>query len=86
MAGEHLYAHFFEAGHDGLSDMAVKVINKTDFNKPFERENFLANNVEYMLLTGLNMVQMASLNSVVDRLVYACWDRSFIGLMNEQTS
>ena len=31
LTGEHLYSHFFEAGHEGLSDIAVKIIDKTDY-------------------------------------------------------
>ena len=30
MAGEHLYAQFLEASHEGLSDIAVKIIDKKD--------------------------------------------------------
>ena len=48
MAGGHLYAHFFEAGHGGLSDLAVKIIDKTDFSKPVEREGFLGVYIEYI--------------------------------------
>ena len=31
-----------------------------------------------VLLTGLNTVELASWNSVVDRLVHACWNRLFM--------
>ena len=29
-------------------------------------------------LASLNMVELASLNNVVDRLVHACWNRPFM--------
>ena len=55
MAGEHLYEHFFEAGHEGLSDMAYKIIDKTDFNKPVEREGFWAYKLNTFVPHGLNV-------------------------------
>ena len=55
MACEHLYAHFFEVGHEGLSDMAVKIIDKTDFNKPVEREGFWAYKLNTFVPHGLNV-------------------------------
>ena len=43
ISGERLYAHVFEAKHEGLSDMAVKVIDKTDIvNRLVEIEGFWA--------------------------------------------
>ena len=32
----------------------------------------------FCLLTSLNMVELASLNMVVDRLVHACWNCSWL--------
>ena len=40
IAGEHLYAHFFENGHNGLEDVRVKIIDKTNVNDPRTREGF----------------------------------------------
>ena len=45
-----LRTYFFEARHEGLSDMAVKIIVKTDINKPVERKGFWA----YKLSTFVN--------------------------------
>jgi hypothetical protein len=28
MAGEHLYAHFFDQGHNGMQDVKVKIIDQ----------------------------------------------------------
>ena len=30
MAGEHLYAHFFSQDHNGMQDVKVKIIDKTN--------------------------------------------------------
>ena len=40
ISGEHLYAHFFGVGHEGLSDVSVKIIDKTNVNEPTIREGF----------------------------------------------
>ena len=32
--GEHLYAHFFTEGHDGLTDLSGNIIDKLDVNNP----------------------------------------------------
>ena len=37
------------------------------------------------LLTSLNMIELASLNIVVDRLVHACWNCLFILLLSYQS-
>ena len=42
MAGEHLYAHFFEMEHRGIEDMLVTIIDKTNINEPTQREGFWA--------------------------------------------
>ena len=36
--GEHLYSHFCEEGHEGSSDLVVKIIDKTDTRDPTVRE------------------------------------------------
>ena len=38
--GEHLYSHFFGDGHEGLSDLVVKIIDKTNTRDPTARESF----------------------------------------------
>ena len=40
--GEHLYAHFFETGHDGINDIVAKIIDKTNVKEPTRREAFWA--------------------------------------------
>ena len=38
MSGGHLYAHFYEEGHEGIENMIVKIIDKTNINEPTTRE------------------------------------------------
>ena len=38
IAGEHLYAYFFEDRHKGIEDIQVKIIDRTDVNDPTNRE------------------------------------------------
>ena len=38
MAAEHLYAHFFSPGHKGLCDIRVTIIDKTNVDRPTQRE------------------------------------------------
>ena len=38
ISAEHLYAHFFGVGHERLSDVSVKIIDKTNVNEPTIRE------------------------------------------------
>ena len=40
--GEHLYAHFYERGHEGIKDMLVKIVDRTDVSDPTKREGFWA--------------------------------------------
>ena len=37
MPGEHLYAHFFSDDHEGLLDLSVNIIDKTDIHNPTYR-------------------------------------------------
>ena len=37
ISGEHLYAHFYEEGHEGIENMIVKIIDKTNINEPTTR-------------------------------------------------
>ena len=41
-AGEHLYAHFINQGHNGMQDVKVKIIDKTNVACPTRRERFWA--------------------------------------------
>ena len=34
MAAEHLYAHFFSSGHNGISEIRVIIIDKTNKKNP----------------------------------------------------
>ena len=51
---EHLYAHFFDVDHAGLSDLAVNIIDKTDFNKPTKREAFWICKLDTLIPKDLN--------------------------------
>ena len=42
IAGEHLYLHFLLDGHNGVEDMSLKIIDKTDISDPVKREAFWA--------------------------------------------
>ena len=53
--GEHLYSHFFEDGRKGLSDLVVKIIDKTDTRDPTARENFWVYKLNTFLPYGLNL-------------------------------
>ena len=46
MAGEHLYAHYFGEEHEGLADLRVIIIDKTNMNDPTQREAFWAYNLD----------------------------------------
>ena len=37
ISGEHLYAHFYEEGHEGIENRTVKIIDKTNVNAGFYR-------------------------------------------------
>ena len=52
--GAHLYAHFFEGGHNGLDDVSVKIIDKCNMNEPTEREGFWVYKLESFMPQGLN--------------------------------
>ena len=55
MAGEHLYAHFFGEEHEGLADLRVIIIDKTNMNDPTQREAFWAYNLDTFAPKGLNL-------------------------------
>ena len=55
MAGEHLYAHFFGEEHEGLADLRVIIIDKTNMNDPTQREAFWAYNLDTFVPKGLNV-------------------------------
>ena len=55
ICGQHLYEHFFEAGHSGFNDFLVQVIDVTDVNKPTERESFWIEKLNTYVPLGLNL-------------------------------
>ena len=52
--GEHLYSHFFSKGHEGVNDMTVLIIDKTDVREPTRREAFWAYKLNSFVPRGLN--------------------------------
>ena len=55
IAGEYLYAHFFEGDHGGLNDLRVKIIDKTDMRNPTKRDSFWAYKLSSFIPRGLNV-------------------------------
>ena len=55
IAGEHLYAHFFEGGHKGIEDIQVKIIDRTDVNDPTYKEGFWTYKLDIFVPKGLNL-------------------------------
>ena len=55
IAGEQLYSHFLEAGHKGIEDMRVRIIDKTNVNDPTNREGFWAYKLNSFIPQGLNL-------------------------------
>ena len=55
IAGEHLYAHFFQQGHQGLEEIRIMIIDKTDVSKPEEREGFLVYKLNTFIPNGLDL-------------------------------
>ena len=55
MADEHLYAHFFGEEHEGLVDLRVIIIDKTNMNDPTQREAFWAYILDTFAPKGLNV-------------------------------
>ena len=53
--GEYFYAQFCEAGLEGLLDIAVKIIDETDFSKPVKREGFWAYQLNTFVPHRLNV-------------------------------
>ena len=52
--GEHLYAHFFQSDHNGMKDLSVMIIDKTDVKDPTRREGFWAYKLNSFIPLGLN--------------------------------
>ena len=44
---------FFEGGHEGLMDVRIMIIDKTNVNEPTEREEVLVLLVEYFYSCGV---------------------------------
>ena len=55
MPGEHLYAHFFSDGHEGLVDLSVNIIYKTDIRDTTNREAYWTYRLNSFTLKGLNL-------------------------------
>ena len=55
IAGEHLYAHFYEEGHKGIENIQVKIIDRTDINDPKFREGFWTYKFDTFVPKGLNL-------------------------------
>ena len=53
--GEYLYTHFFSNDCEGLKDVCITIVNKTDINIPIEREGFWAYKHNTIYPTGLNL-------------------------------
>ena len=55
IAGEHLYAHFCKADHEGMKDISVKIIDRTSLEDPTRREGFWAYKLDSFIPNGLNL-------------------------------
>ena len=55
MPREHLYAHFFSEGHEGLVDLSVNIIDKTDIRNPINREAYSTYRLNSFILKGMNL-------------------------------
>ena len=55
IAEVHLYSHFFLDGHNGVEDMLIKIIDKTDISDPEKREAFWAYKLNSFVPPGLNI-------------------------------
>ena len=56
IAGEQPYSHFLEAGHKGIEDMRVKIIDKTNVNDLTNREGFWAYKLNSFIPQRLNLI------------------------------
>ena len=55
MVAEHLHAHFFSPGHKGLCDVRVIFIDKTNVDRPTQREAFWVYKLDSFVPRGLNV-------------------------------
>ena len=56
MAAEHLYAHYFSPSHNGMSDIKVMIIDKTNKgSSPTQREEFWVYKLDTFVPKGLNV-------------------------------
>ena len=55
ISGEHLYAHFYEEGHEGIENMIVKIIDKTNISEPTIKEGFWAYKLNSFIPNVLNI-------------------------------
>ena len=56
--GEHLSAHFFQFDHNGMKDLSVMIIDKTDGKDPSRREGFGAYKLNSFIPLGLNFCNL----------------------------
>ena len=50
-----VYAHFFSPGHKGLCDVRVIIIDKTNVDRPTQREAFWVYKLGTFVPRGLNV-------------------------------
>ena len=53
--GENLHDHFYEGGHEGIKDMMVGIVYKTDVSDPTGREGFWTYRLDSFVPKGLNL-------------------------------
>ena len=51
----NIYSHFFSNGPEGVNDMTVLIIDKTDVKEPTRREAFWAYKLNSFVPRGLNL-------------------------------
>ena len=54
--GEHLYVHFFQSDTNGMKDLSVMIIDKTDVKDPTWKEGFWTYKLNSFIPLGLNSV------------------------------
>ena len=56
ICGEHLYAHFFNEGHQGIDEVQVQIIDVTDVARPTVRGSYWIDKLNCLALLGLNVL------------------------------
>ena len=65
ISGEHLYAHFYEEGHESIENMIVKIIDKTSINELTIRKGFWAYKLSSFVPNGLNIMDFCNIFEVL---------------------